>query len=238
MKNNVVGVDACKFGWCIASGIDSPRVHLIQSLVEARDLLMESGINLIDMPMGLPDSSHLRSVETKARKIVPGKSASIFGVPSRKAVYSSSYKEAKAKNKLEMGKSISIQSWNIVPKIKALDQIILQTDVDLLEAHPEICFHFLNKENDILPSKKSVEGTSKRIQILANWFDETEKVYQQSLLKYKRKDVAKDDVLDALCLWVVAKLSVRFKLHSISNEKDALDILMSMHFVDPFNKRP
>lgn len=231
-----VGVDACRSGWCVVVGDSIPNVILVPHLMKARDLFEGSDLILIDMPMGLPDQYHPRTVEAKARKLLPQKSSSIFGVPSRGAVYASSYREAKSINLKEIGKSISIQSWNIVPKIKELDQFLKNCHVPIYEAHPELCFHFLQKENHSIPSKKSLEGVQMRKDILKQWSPELVQVYHKAIANYKRVEVAKDDILDAMILWTTAQLTIQNQLHSLGSQYDRMDILMSMHYVDPFDK--
>ena len=134
----MIGIDGCKYGWCVAHGeIDSVQLILIKQIEEVRDLIKRYTTALIDMPMGLPDSDHPRSVEMQARKMLPHRASSIFQTPCRKAVYARDYKQALQHHRDYAGKGISIQSWHICPKIKEVDIFLRDhpTFVNILKKH-------------------------------------------------------------------------------------------------------
>ena len=237
----MIGIDACPYGWCVVHGTQSEvRIDLIRDLAESKELLGQYPMTLIDIPIGLPDREHPRSVEERARRILSHRSSSIFQTPSRRAVYAGSYEEALAHHRDYTGKGISIQSWHICPKIKEVD-IFLKNNVTfvniLKEAHPEFCFHFLQKESIRIPSKKTREGRMVRLKILENWIPNVRETFAKARSNYKKKDVQDDDILDAFCLWAVGLLSQQYGLSTvIEDQEDAVGIPMNMHFVDPFDR--
>ena len=227
-----VGIDACRFGWCVAVGDEIPRVILCKKISDLEKLFISSECTLIDIPIGLPDASHVRNTEKTARRLVPRKASSFFSVPCRNAVHAASYSEAKEINTDEMGKSLSIQSWNIVPKIKEVDHFLSNPSFTLLESHPELCFHFLNKHRTHLDSKKSKTGIDQRLRILNSLRPGIEEIYNVAVRDYFRKDLAKDDILDALCLWMTASLSKDHSLRSLTPDQfDSEGLEMNMYFV-------
>lgn len=237
----MIGIDGCKTGWCVVQDVSEQlRVSIISHISELEKIRSEGEQVFIDMPIGLPDSDHPRNVEQIARKVLPSKSSSFFGVPCRSAVYAKDYKKANAINKAQLEKGLSIQSWHICSKIKEVDIWLRDThqqDARIIEAHPELCFHFLQKENEFLISKKTAEGRTQRLAILSSWQNGIKNAYEEAMSNYKRKDVAADDILDAMCMWCVANLSQSHQLQAITNSsKDQNGLLMNMYYVDPFEK--
>lgn len=235
----MIGVDACKSGWCVVHGqADAIEVSLISQISELEKIKTEKELVFIDIPIGLPDRAHPRNVEQVARKVLPSKSSSFFGVPCREAVCADSYREANVINKSQLGKGLSIQSWHICPKIKEVNIWMRRTDQqNIKEAHPELCFHFLQKEDNLLFSKKTMEGREQRLKILSNWFDGMSEAFDSAMSKYLRKQIAADDILDAMCMWVVAMLSESHGLQTITKTtKDKDGLAMNMHYVDPYGK--
>ena len=233
----MIGIDGCHAGWVVASGKDVPEVWIATSIDEVTRYAAPGDIALIDIPIGLPDARHNREVENQARKLLPGKSSSIFSVPCRKAVYAKDYQSANEINKSILGKGLSIQSWHICPKIREVDGW-LQSDVkryfSLIEAHPELCFHFLKGNDEILESKKKKFGLEQRIRILTSYFFPLDQIYHRCLEKIPRKIAVPDDLLDALCLWTCAKLSEQYGLKKVGDDGiDLLGLTMNMHYVLP-----
>jgi len=59
-------------------------------------------------------------------------------------------------------------------------------------------------------SKKSHDGFLERKETLKNIYLFTDKIIEAALLEYRRKDVAKDDILDALVAAITAKIGYRY----------------------------
>jgi predicted RNase H-like nuclease len=174
---------------------------------EIETLISNTGAQryLIDMPMGLPEKQ-IRDLESIARAHLPGRASSVFSVPTRSAVYAKSYQAACDMNARQQGKKISIQAWNICPKIQSIDQLLRDqpqlTDL-LYESHPEICFSRLNGK-PLVHTKKSAEGIQERLGILGGRNRAMPALFEQALQKYPRKLLARDDVLDAMVLMLTA----------------------------------
>ena len=56
--------------------------------------------------------------------------------------------------------------------------------------------------------KKSNQGIKERLQLLQNHCQLSEKIFSEAKQKYFRKDLAKDDILDALALAITAAAPV------------------------------
>jgi predicted RNase H-like nuclease len=161
---------------------------------------------LIDIPLAFADQTY-RPCETAAQLLLgPKKRASIFLTPHRSAAFAKDYNEANRLNRLYLGKGLSNQCWNICNKIKeAFSFIIRNPDVPLFEAHPELCFYFLNKCEPLLSKKSLCEGVSDRLKLIADYDSNYLEVITNTLKKTKRKEVKLDDIIDATILAIRAK---------------------------------
>ena len=138
------------------------------------------------------------------------------------------------------GKKISIQSWNIGRKIREIDELLIQNEQlkDLFkEAHPEICFKYLNLGNSLSFKKKAPKnmGVEERLNLLSGYDSHVKEAYHKTRALYKSSAVSNDDIADALCLMISARLGIEKGFNTItgSNEKDANDIEMKIHYFDP-----
>lgn len=211
-KLNVVGVDGCKYGWVAINLQDNLiwEVKLYSKINELLDYYEKSDVILIDMPIGLlKKSKEERACDKDIRKELGyPRGMSVFGIPSRSAIYCDNYNEGNALNKKLMSKGISKQLWGIVPKIKALDQYLMSNKPirkKIYESHPELAFMML-KGQSMKHNKRKKEGYIERIEILKKIYPKTEEIVEFTLDKYLRKEVKKDDILDALVLAINAYL--------------------------------
>ena len=122
---NIIGLDACKYGWCGIGFIDD---ELIWGCFSSLDELIQKQPNLdrllVDIPIGLSSKKFKRTVDALARTYLKKRKSSIFSPPCREALYVENYKQALAKNREIEGKGISIQAYNIGEKIKEVDEWI------------------------------------------------------------------------------------------------------------------
>lgn len=205
-----IGVDGCRGGW-IAAVIEQGRLRVekfftVRDIVERYERFDEF---VIDMVIGLPSNlSHVRP-DTIARTLIPGRTSTIFAVPSRQAVYADSEQEQIQRNEEVLGKGLAKQTMAIIPKMRELDSFLnreIKYKNVIKESHPEVCFARLN--HAVVMSKKSDrEGRTERIQILNHFLpDLTERYVLESA---KRYDCNADDIVDAICLAVTGNLNLQ-----------------------------
>jgi predicted RNase H-like nuclease len=157
-----VGIDGCAAGWIIAS-VD--RVVVIREL-----RLDEFELIGVDMPIGLVDGPP-RACDIAARKFLGRAGSSVFPAPPRAALGCSDYRAALAAARSATGRGISKQTFNLMPKIAELDQLINPTNQHMIvEVHPECAFKLLNGGGR-LPSKKTGAGQDLRRRLLADQYD-------------------------------------------------------------------
>lgn len=219
-KKVFVGVDGCSAGWfAVFLATEKEKscewkvdlfpgfsflINFLKKEYEQADFLI-----LIDIPIGLKSGgTGERLSDLEARRILKSRKSSIFPVPSREAVYAESYEKACKVNKKLAGKSISKQAWDIVPKIRDVDSFLVENETlreKVKEVAPEICFQSFTG-SPMESSKKSVDGFLERIKALRDVCLLTDDIVEASISKYKRKEVAKDDILDALAAAITAKI--------------------------------
>lgn len=208
-----MGIDGCKAGWIAINVVNSQWNYGLYPDIQSLFAAYENTTTfLIDMPIGLIDSGQVgRTCDTLARRLLsPFRHASIFTPPCRAALYAAP-SEASAINFQHTGKKLSLQSINIIPKIRELDTFLLQQapaiQARFIEAHPELIFCGLNKTQSLQASKKTKEGIAKRLALVAQYFPVVNKLYANILENTRRKTVLADDIVDALGLAVAGVLA-------------------------------
>jgi predicted RNase H-like nuclease len=205
-----VGVDGCRAGWFTVKFVDSSNweINIFRSIRSLWNNCKESNLILIDMPIGLiEEGSHERVCDKEARRLLGRKrGSSIFPVPCRSAVYTD-INEASKVNYEHTGRKLSRQALGILPKIRQVDQLLNSNNVTRLrirETHPELYFWALNDRNPMVFSKKDRRGIRERKKILFSLDPKYELIFKYAEQAYRRKDVARDDILDALAAAVTA----------------------------------
>ena len=204
----MTGVDGCRAGWISFNRQAGFRFfETFARLIEATP-----GETLyVDIPMGLTRHAP-RNLETLARTRLKGKASSIFSVPCRDAVYATDYRAACDINAAVYGTRLSLQSWNITPKIREVDQVLHDQPSladQIFESHPELSFYRLSLgTGQDLPGKKTSAGIAARLALLDPLIPGAEGWFDDALGRWRRKDVARDDLLDAMVLSVLGDVAV------------------------------
>lgn len=188
---------------------------LSPSLQELLDMLQPKQapppLALLDMPMGLPHRlAPVRGCDVAGRRLLGRRRATIFPPPCREALKARDYAEACRINQRHLGRKLSLQAFNIMPKIKEVDEFLQQQPeraAALQEAHPELAFAALSGA-PLPENKRHSEGRAKRLQLLAAVLPEVSVFLQNVLDNTLRSNVAADDVLDALVLAWAAGLGI------------------------------
>lgn len=213
----VAGVDGCRGGW-IAALHDLKSAwcfHYAATLAAIVDAPQRPKVIAVDMPMGFLEHAEPggRQCEREARRLLKGKTSSVFAVPVRGVLACPSYPHALKANRASSDHRLGLskQAWHLVPKMCELDELLVSRPAlrsRVFEAHPELAFARLNDGAPVLASKKTEEGRRTRLALLAaagfkdaaaRW---AEHCRAQSL---RRADVAADDAYDALAVCLTAR---------------------------------
>ena len=204
--SNYVGVDGCKAGWfAVALSDDGTWSHGVFESAEA--LVSEHGDArqiCIDIPIGLTNEGVKgRKCDELARDLLKAPRAySVFTTPARPSLAGDTREHASQINFDLTTRKIPIQTWEIMPKIREVD-ILMSSDPQarklLIEVHPELSFWALNDQRPMSYPKSEDEGLDERLDVLRRWLPRTtDEIYEDALRSYLRKNVARDDILDAL----------------------------------------
>lgn len=210
------GIDGTRNGWIAAKYTgDTWKLEFHEKVSD-----IDFDEALIDIPIGLPVES-TRKCDEKAREfLAPERHYSIFNCPVREAVYEENYEEACNINEEKTGKRISKQAWNIVPKIREVDEEAREGN--LRESHPEVFFKSIDPES-VEESKNSRRGLEDRKQVLKKYGDIS------IIDKFNEKDVSEDDLVDAMVLALASK----FVLSKIPEDPGKDEKGLEMNIVKP-----
>jgi predicted RNase H-like nuclease len=204
------GADGCRAGWFVIALNKNGQwqTEVFPNISALWERYREASLILIDVPIGLKEKgAEERRCDKEARRILgPPRASSVFRVPCRQAVYAMIYEEAIQMNERQTGTRLSPMTWGIVPKIREVDKFFDKNQFALScikEIHPEVCFWAL-AGRPMQHNKKRAEGFDERIKVLQSYHSATEEIVQHSLQNYRRKEVGKDDILDALVAAITA----------------------------------
>ena len=210
----VVGVDGCKAGWfAVRIEGDDYSVGVFSTVAELLvSLGGDASLILIDIPIGLPNSCEERCCDREARTRLGSRASSVFPAPGREALEEDRrehrHEAVSDANRRETGRGLSIQAFGIVPKIREVDDLIRERGLTahpaIREIHPEVCFWSLNGGRPMGHTKQRPDGHCERLDVLRRIHPCVDDVRDEALRRFRRKDVARDDILDALAAALTA----------------------------------
>jgi len=230
-----IGIDGCKDGWfCVSLDDEGWSYRVIPDAESLGEYVSHASSVLIDIPVGLLDTgTDERQCDKAGRKLLsPKRSSSVFPAPARQTLQANCYEQAQQINRKSNGRGLSQQSWNIVPKIREIDDLLASNTAlqgVVRECHPELCFWALNNKAAMQYNKKKVEGKQERLAVLEQFFRACHELLEQASSQYLRRQVAHDDIIDAMVCAVTAKYGFNnyFTL-PVAPERDVHGLAMEM----------
>ena len=219
----IIGLDGCSAGWVSASKnlkTNKVELRLFDRLEQINQIYDDPKIIAIDMPVILQNGP--RSVDQKARKLLGRRASTIFSAPAKDALIKNDYTLASAENFKLTGKKLSVQSFNLFPKIREVQSFLKNNPkTNIFESHPELAFMNLNNNQVLSQKKKDKEGFQIRVKLINKRFKNFRFDRYRSL--YPKKFVKDDDILDAF-----VTLHVGLKIYNKSSEMIVDDDLKNM----------
>jgi predicted RNase H-like nuclease len=160
----VLGVDGWRGAW-VGARLDAGSVTLLH-LPDAATVLAVPGVEVIaiDMPIGLSDNGE-RACDVAARRELGRAGSSVFPAPVRPVLGCPDHRTACEEARRVSGKALSVQTWNLVPAIRSLDEALGDVpDGRVAEVHPELAFRTLDPR--VTDSKATARGLAQRIRAL------------------------------------------------------------------------
>ena len=151
---------------------------------------------VIDIPIGLPNSGR-RACDLEARHKLRPRHNSVFLGVRRPLLCKSSYEEANDWGKKD-GMGVSRQLWNIMDKIREVDEwISSKQNPKLREGHPELSF-LAAARHPMAHHKRTAAGLAERLKALRDFVCPEKSL--ELMANTSHSGVAPDDILDALAL--------------------------------------
>ena len=117
--------------------------------------------------------------------------------------------EASQITKNRDGRKVGTQAWGIYPKIREVDELLRPNAMAtrrVREVHPEVCFWAWSDKQSMKSSKKKPEGKAERRSLAEKWLGPDVLVSARG--DRLKKDVADDDILDAIAaLWTADRIA-------------------------------
>lgn len=207
---DVAGADGCRAGWVLVTWRVGAAARLDVEVVSTGDLVARAKTVAalgIDIPIGLLRGGGARTCDTEARRALGPNRASVFPAPDRTWLEAArvpgpdAYARAREQARRHTGRSISVQAFNIAPKVLAIDDALRATpglQAVVHEVHPELAFQAMHGE-PLGDSKKSAVGRALRWFLLTRAFAPLGLAAELARLRQtpRPSGCLEDDVLDA-----------------------------------------
>ena len=230
------GIDGCKAGWILITFSDNPSYSVLRTNEDLEKAFENFDRIFIDMPIGLEDEIYTRECDELLRKKLGAEYASsVFSPPIRPALHAPSYVEANMQSYEYTEKKLTLQSWNITPKIRLLDDM-LQTKPELqekvFESHPELLFMKLNG-GMIYQKKNTKKGLRHRLSLIVAQEEIADDFFRDIKEEFRRNEVGEDDIVDAMALALGAKESAESGIKTLPEqpERDSMGLVKAIHYV-------
>tara|TARA_R110002096_G_scaffold326134_3_gene520044 strand:+ start:1523 stop:2230 length:708 start_codon:yes stop_codon:yes gene_type:complete len=231
------GIDGCKLGWLLVSFDEGAELYTILRTKEELDAAFNDYDRVfIDLPIGLEDEEYHRECDVLMRKAIGTDYApDVFSPPIRPALDAPSYVEANMISYDYTEEKLSLQAWNIVPKIKDVDSLLQASTAlrdKVLESHPEFLFQKLN--GGLIFQKKNLKkGVKHRLELIRDKEAIADDFFRDIKEEYRRIEVEEGDIVDAMVLALYAKLSTQKELKTMPEEisVDSVGLKKAYHFV-------
>ena len=230
-----LGIDGCRDGWFwfrFDHGVGTFGVADTVAALVAE--LPEGSCALIDIPIGLrARGKRERLCDVEARERLGPRRSSVFAAPLRPVLRAKDYASANAQQKRLSGRGLSRQTWNIVPKIREVDELMRADERArelLREAHPELVFTGL-AGGPMSHPKKTRDGFTERMTILSILHPDAETLVASAFLAHGGFDASRDDVVDAFVLALAATRGEELASLPAEPEVDAQGLPMRISYV-------
>lgn len=208
-----LGLDGCRGGWVLARLANQQlTLSLLPTLSQLT--MTDEDLGCIDMPIGLPSHGQPRCCDRLVRRLLAParRSSSVFPAPGRCCLPLSSHGQATTAQRSGGGPGLSIQSWNLLGRIRELDhwlQVQPQRPQQMLECHPELTFLQLQQrhhpQQPAPVPKHQPCGQQQRLDLLRqHWGWDPTPLLEDALARSRRHQVQSHDLVDALACLVVA----------------------------------
>ena len=235
-----IGVDGCPAGWFFVAlePTGRSRWDIVPTLADLVAETSEPARVFVDIPIGLLDGPGPRECDQMARRALGApRASSVFPAPARPVLDAVDYEDAKRLSREATGKALSKQAFAILDRCREVDRL-LRGDAKarriVREIHPEVCFWAIAGRRPMEHNKKTEEGFRERIELLKRIRPSAEPEIEDMLRQFRRRDVARDDAVDALAAALTASApTAALRTLPPAPEQDRAGLRMEMVYVEP-----
>ncbi len=205
----LIGIDGCRGGWLVAAS-DARLSALHFTVVDDLEPIIaqaERGgaVMAIDIPIGLADGGP-RTCDLEARRMLGRpRGSSVFPAPCRSALAATTYRRACGLSRRALGVALSIECFNILPKIRQVDVLMTPArQAFVREVHPELVFALASgRPHGLVEPKRTAAGERIRLRLLRRAAPRFDPAAVRA--KLRPALVTRDDVVDAVACLVAAR---------------------------------
>jgi predicted RNase H-like nuclease len=206
---HLMGIDGCRGGWLVAASdaaLSALRFSVVDDLESLIARAERSGaLMAIDIPIGLADNGP-RACDLEARRMLGRpRGSSVFPAPCRPALPATTYAGACALSRRALGVALSMECFNILPKIRQVDALLTPArQAFVREVHPELVFALVSgRPHGLVEPKRTADGERLRLGLLRRSAPRFDPARVRAGLGPAL--VARDDVVDAVACLVAAR---------------------------------
>lgn len=232
------GIEVCAAGYLgICLDENEAGYWLLESDDALRKFLKIYDRVFIDIPIGLPEYTEMRECDRFLRdKLGSNYKENVIDPPIRDAIAAPTYGEASVISYEKIGKQIPMQSWSLVPQIRAVQNFLEQDESYsefLFESHPELLYQILNGENAILQKKATKKGLRHRLHLLKEANKYVDDFFRDIKEEYRRNQVEEEKIIDAMVLALFAYRSIDESIKTLPEDPpiDNIGLPMAFHYV-------
>jgi predicted RNase H-like nuclease len=205
----LIGIDGCRGGWLVAES-DAALSALSFTIVDDLEPVIaraerNGALLAIDIPIGLADGRP-RSCDLEARRLLGRpRGSSVFPTPCRSALAATTYRRACGLSRRATGVAMSIECFNIMPKIRQVDALMTPArQAFVREVHPELVFALASgRPHGLIEPKRTAAGERIRLRLLRRMSPRFDPAAVRARLGLAK--VARDDVIDAVACAIAAR---------------------------------
>jgi predicted RNase H-like nuclease len=233
----IASADGCRGGWLVVKSNswpceDTPYLAICADFRALVEFTRDCERVVVDIPIGLPAGTQIRSCDVKAKDLLSkdGASSAVFHAPPRETLPAKTPEEFQKLHKEARKKGAGLPVWGILPKIKEADETMTpELQRSVCEFHPELVW--LRVAGRYLGSKHEKSGLANRVDVLDAYVPSLKRVLQWK--EHLGAAAKLDDTLDAMIGLAAADASLKsrkYKLPQDVTETDTTGLLMEMWY--------
>ncbi len=161
----VLGVDGCRGGW-VAVALEGGRFATARFAARFVDLVEDEATLIgVDIPLG--SNGARRAADIAARRLLGRRGVSVFDAPPRDVLDAPDHATANQRCRERYGRGLSVQAWNLAPKMLDAEPHWHEAPQRIFEVHPELSFATMG-DAVVEEPKQTWAGHRTRARLLAD----------------------------------------------------------------------